>query len=235
MVERIALRESIDQLPEKERMTILLRYFKGLTQEQTARILGVSQVQVSRLERRGLKRLRESLSTLKIVLSLELRHGVPVPLGHVGHAAAGVVPLPDGDGVVEPLPQQAVAGLRLVRRRHLEVLQGPDGGPAPGVEQRLPVGAVVEEEPLVPVAGAEVLPQQGKDPVFRLDLAAQHARPGRRSGQSPCTGGPRRSGGAPPGGWGTGSRRTGPGGTGAPPPAASPPDGTGAAPGPAGR
>ena len=62
MVERIALRESIDQLPEKERMTILLRYFKGLTQEQTARILGVSQVQVSRLERRGLKRLRESLS-----------------------------------------------------------------------------------------------------------------------------------------------------------------------------
>ena len=62
MVERIALRESIDQLPEKERMAILLRYFKGLTQEQTARILGVSQVQVSRLERRGLKRLRDALS-----------------------------------------------------------------------------------------------------------------------------------------------------------------------------
>ena len=60
MVERIALREAIDQLPEKERMTILLRYFKSLTQEQTARILGVSQVQVSRLERRGLQHLRES-------------------------------------------------------------------------------------------------------------------------------------------------------------------------------
>ena len=60
LVERIALREAIDQLPEKERMTILLRYFKGLTQEQSARILGVSQVQVSRLERRGLKGLRES-------------------------------------------------------------------------------------------------------------------------------------------------------------------------------
>ena len=60
MVERIALREAIDRLPEKERMTILLRYFKGLTQDQTARILGVSQVQISRLERRGLKRLRES-------------------------------------------------------------------------------------------------------------------------------------------------------------------------------
>lgn len=59
LVEHIALRESIDKLPEKEQMTILLRYFKGLTQEQTARILGVSQVQVSRLERRGLKHLRE--------------------------------------------------------------------------------------------------------------------------------------------------------------------------------
>ena len=61
LVERIALREAIDALPEKERMTILLRYFKGMTQEQTARVLGVSQVQISRLERRGLKRLRESV------------------------------------------------------------------------------------------------------------------------------------------------------------------------------
>lgn len=61
LVEKLALREAIDRLPEKERMTILLRYFKGLTQERTARVLGVSQVQVSRLERRGLRRLRELL------------------------------------------------------------------------------------------------------------------------------------------------------------------------------
>ena len=60
LVEKIALREAIDQLLEKERMTILRRYFKGLTQERTARVLGVSQVQVSRLERRGLERLRKS-------------------------------------------------------------------------------------------------------------------------------------------------------------------------------
>ena len=58
----IALREAVDQLPEKERMTILLRYFKGLTQERAARVLGVSQVQVSRLERRGLERLRQSFA-----------------------------------------------------------------------------------------------------------------------------------------------------------------------------
>ena len=60
MVERIALREAVEQLPEKERMAILLRYFKGMTQDRAARVLGVSQVQVSRLERRGLERLRRS-------------------------------------------------------------------------------------------------------------------------------------------------------------------------------
>lgn len=62
MIERIALREALEELPEKERLTILLRFFKGLTQEQAARILGVSQVQVSRLERRALEKLRRSLA-----------------------------------------------------------------------------------------------------------------------------------------------------------------------------
>ena len=62
LVERIALRDAIDALPEKERKTILLRFFKGLTQEQTARILQVSQVQVSRLERRSLQKLRDLLA-----------------------------------------------------------------------------------------------------------------------------------------------------------------------------
>ena len=62
IVERIALREAVNALPEKERMTILLRYFRGMTQQQTARVLGVSQVQISRLERRGLARMRESFS-----------------------------------------------------------------------------------------------------------------------------------------------------------------------------
>ena len=60
-VEKIALREAIDSLPERERITILLRFFRGMTQEQAARILKVSQVQVSRLERKGLAKLREIL------------------------------------------------------------------------------------------------------------------------------------------------------------------------------
>jgi len=61
LVEKIALREAVDSLPEREKWTVLLRFFKGLTQAQTARIIGVSQVQVSRLERRSLEKLRELL------------------------------------------------------------------------------------------------------------------------------------------------------------------------------
>ena len=61
LVEKIALREAVESLPEREKWTILLRFFKGLTQAQTARIIGVSQVQVSRLERRSLERLRALL------------------------------------------------------------------------------------------------------------------------------------------------------------------------------
>ncbi len=61
LVERVTLRACVDALPERERMTILLRYYKGLTQERAARVLGVSQVQVSRLERRALQTLREKL------------------------------------------------------------------------------------------------------------------------------------------------------------------------------
>ena len=62
MMEKIALRSAIDTLPESEKKTILLRFFKGLTQAQTARILAVSQVQVSRLERRALERLRKDFA-----------------------------------------------------------------------------------------------------------------------------------------------------------------------------
>ncbi len=58
LIERIALREAIERLEERERMVIELRFFHGLTQERTAKILGVSQVQVSRIEKRALQTLR---------------------------------------------------------------------------------------------------------------------------------------------------------------------------------
>lgn len=62
LVEKISLREAVDSLPEREKMLILLRFYKGMTQQQTARILGVSQVQVSRMERKSIEALREVLT-----------------------------------------------------------------------------------------------------------------------------------------------------------------------------
>ena len=52
----------LEELPERERQVLLLRYYKGLTQTQSAKVLGVSQVQVSRLERRAVDRLRQMLA-----------------------------------------------------------------------------------------------------------------------------------------------------------------------------
>lgn len=62
VLERVSLHEAIDQLPERERQVIALRYFHDMTQDAASRVLGVSQVQVSRLERRAIGRLRELLS-----------------------------------------------------------------------------------------------------------------------------------------------------------------------------
>ncbi len=62
LVEKLTLRQAIDQLPERERMVILLRFYKNLTQDRVSRVLGVSQVQVSRIERRAVAKLREALT-----------------------------------------------------------------------------------------------------------------------------------------------------------------------------
>lgn len=61
LVERIALMQAIDDLPERERMVIMLRYFHSLTQQRVAKVLEVSQVQVSRIEKKALEMLRERL------------------------------------------------------------------------------------------------------------------------------------------------------------------------------
>ena len=61
ILEKIALRQAIRRLNEREAMVIDLRYFHGLTQEKISRILCVSQVQVSRIEKKALERLREYL------------------------------------------------------------------------------------------------------------------------------------------------------------------------------
>lgn len=58
MVEKIALRQAISALPEREAMVIKLRYFHGLTQQRVAKVLEVSQVQVSRIEKKAIAQLR---------------------------------------------------------------------------------------------------------------------------------------------------------------------------------
>ena len=62
MVEHVALRAVIEKLPEKERQVVALRFYHGMTQQSCARVMHVSQVQISRLERRAVERLRELLS-----------------------------------------------------------------------------------------------------------------------------------------------------------------------------
>lgn len=59
LVEKISLRQAIARLSEREAMVIKLRYFHGLTQERTSKVLQVSQVQVSRIEKKALANLRE--------------------------------------------------------------------------------------------------------------------------------------------------------------------------------
>ena len=62
MVERIALNQAIAKLPDREAMVIRLRYFHSLTQQRVAKVLDVSQVQVSRIEKKALLHLKELLS-----------------------------------------------------------------------------------------------------------------------------------------------------------------------------
>ena len=58
MVEKISLRQAIAALPEREAMVIHLRYFHGLTQQRVAKVMDVSQVQVSRIEKKAISQLR---------------------------------------------------------------------------------------------------------------------------------------------------------------------------------
>lgn len=61
MLEKISLRQAISELPEREAMVINLRYFHGLTQERVSKVLQVSQVQVSRIEKKALQNLRQRM------------------------------------------------------------------------------------------------------------------------------------------------------------------------------
>lgn len=61
MLEKIALQQAVEKLPEREALVIRMRYFHGLTQDRIAKVLNVSQVQVSRIEKRALLLLKGSM------------------------------------------------------------------------------------------------------------------------------------------------------------------------------
>ena len=58
VVDRIVVKDMIDKLPDREKKIIILRYFRDKTQGEIARELGVSQVQISRLESKIIEKLR---------------------------------------------------------------------------------------------------------------------------------------------------------------------------------
>lgn len=62
LVDRIALRQVLESLSTRERQIIILRYFKEKTQNQIAQMLGISQVQVSRIEKKILSDIKQKIS-----------------------------------------------------------------------------------------------------------------------------------------------------------------------------
>jgi RNA polymerase sporulation-specific sigma factor len=63
VLNEVFIRDAVRKLPEREQSVIVMRYYRNFTQDRTARVLGVSQVQISRIERRALKMLRSYAET----------------------------------------------------------------------------------------------------------------------------------------------------------------------------
>ena len=61
LVNKLTIKNILEQLNEREKQIILLRYFKNRTQTEVAKILGISQVQVSRIEKKTLKQIKVKL------------------------------------------------------------------------------------------------------------------------------------------------------------------------------
>lgn len=62
LLEHIALREAIGKLDMRQRQVILLRFYRDMTQQDAARVLGLTQVQVSRLESKAVRALRDLMA-----------------------------------------------------------------------------------------------------------------------------------------------------------------------------
>ena len=63
MIEKLVLRQAIEKLPEREKKIVFLRFFRDMTQSEVAKAIGVSQVQISRIESRIMQDFRNELGT----------------------------------------------------------------------------------------------------------------------------------------------------------------------------
>ena len=61
LIDKMCLSNAINDLDEREKQIILLRYYRGRTQSEVAKLLGVTQVQISRIEKKTIKYLREKM------------------------------------------------------------------------------------------------------------------------------------------------------------------------------
>ena len=61
MIDKILLKSMIERLPERERKVIIMRYYRDNTQSEIAEALGVSQVQISRIENKIIKQFKSQL------------------------------------------------------------------------------------------------------------------------------------------------------------------------------
>ena len=62
LIDKILLKDYINALPERERKVIILRYYRDKTQSEIAQMLGVSQVQISRIESKVISALKQALA-----------------------------------------------------------------------------------------------------------------------------------------------------------------------------
>ena len=62
-LEQIALSEAISHLSEREKRILALRFYKGKTQMEVAKAIGISQAQVSRLEKNAINRIKKEITS----------------------------------------------------------------------------------------------------------------------------------------------------------------------------
>jgi RNA polymerase sigma-B factor len=166
---RVDLLPHLELLPDIEQSVLRLRFFGGLTQERVAGELGISQMQVSRLQARALRRLRRRLARSGL-FAVEVADAARVEdADQDGDGRSGEHP---GDGLV-PLAGRSLR--EAPGHAELEQLAEDQRAAGPGVPQQDPSGAPAEERGVQQEEGrggprqVESLGREGRDLYDRQD------------------------------------------------------------------